>query len=148
MGYRWDLTVTDLAVRACEPQEALSVLELWLEARSGHATTPDRLEDVQRLLSTAPGSLLVATADGAIVGALIAAWDGWRGNIYRLAVRTEFRRRGVGSALLRAGEEYLRRQGARRVTALVAHEDKVAAAFWQCASYPPDLEIARRVRSL
>ena len=139
---------TDLVVRACLAQEASAVLELWQQARSEHASTADRLDDVQRLLSETPGSLLVADADGAIVGVLIAAWDGWRGNMYRLAVHLEHRRRGVGLALVRAGEESLRRKGASRVTALVAHEDEVAGAFWESAGYPQDREIGRRVRNL
>jgi ribosomal protein S18 acetylase RimI-like enzyme len=135
-------------VRACRADEASAILELWQQTRSEHAVTPDRLDDVQRLISGASGSLLIADADGAILGALIAAWDGWRGNMYRLAVRVEHRRRGIGMALVRAGEDHLRRQGALRITALVAHEDEVASAFWESAGYPQDHEIGRRVRNL
>jgi len=83
-----------------------------------------------------------------LVGALIAAWDGWRGNMYRLAVLREHRRRGVGLALVRAGEEYLRRQGAYRIMALVGYEDETASAFWESAGYPRDRQIGRRVRNL
>jgi ribosomal protein S18 acetylase RimI-like enzyme len=129
-------------------QDALAVLELWHEARSDHASTADRLEDVQRLLSETPGSLLVADGENLIVGTLIAAWDGWRGNMYRLAVSFTHRREGVGMALVRAGEEHLRRQGACRVTALVGYYDATAAAFWDSAGYPQDREIGRRVRNL
>ena len=64
-----------------------------------------------------------------IVGALIAAWDGWRGNMYRLAVREDHRRQGIGIALTRAGEE-TDGAGAGGVTALVAFEDDAAGAFW------------------
>ena len=82
------------------------------------------------------------------MGALIAGWDGWRGNMYRLAVHPDHRRRGVGRRLLDAGEEHLRGLGARRVTALVAHGDEVAGAFWDSAGYPVDPVIGRRVRNL
>jgi ribosomal protein S18 acetylase RimI-like enzyme len=71
-----------------------------------------------------------------------------RGNMYRLVVLGEHRRRGIGLALVRAGEEHLRRQGASRITALVAYEDEAASAFWQSAGYPQDREIGRRVRNL
>lgn len=124
------------------------MLLLWGQARSAHATSADRLEDVQRLLAEMPGSLIVAEAGDAVIGALIAAWDGWRGNMYRLAVRSERRRQGIGLALVRAGEAHLRGQGARRVTALVGYEDPAAAAFWESAGYPQDREIGRRVRNL
>jgi ribosomal protein S18 acetylase RimI-like enzyme len=124
------------------------VLGLWEQARSGHASTPDRVDDVERLVAGSPAALLVAERDGEIVGALIAAWDGWRGNMYRLAVSDGHRRQGIGLALTRAGEEHLRQCGARRVTALVAFEDEVAAGFWKSAGYPTDREIGRRVRNL
>jgi ribosomal protein S18 acetylase RimI-like enzyme len=140
------VTGAGFEVRPCRPDEASAVLRLWGQARHQQASTVDRLEDVQRLLAS--GSVLVADADGAIVGALIAAWDGWRGNMYRLAVRHEDRRRGIGLALVRAGEAHLRRQGAARVTALVAYGDEVAAEFWESAGYPPDRQIGRRVRNL
>ena len=91
--------------------------------------------------------LLVADAGGVIVGALIAASDGWRGNMYRLAVRVEHRRAGIGLALVRAGEQHLVRQGANRVTALVANEDEAAVSFWEAAGYPKDHEIGRHVRN-
>ncbi len=109
---------------------------------------PDSLDDVRRLLSRDPGDLLVADAGGAILGALIAASDGWRGNMYRLAVHVEHRRKGIGLALARAGEQHLRRQGVNRVTALVANEDEVAVSFWEAAGYPKDQEIARHVSNL
>jgi ribosomal protein S18 acetylase RimI-like enzyme len=142
------LSVVDFDVRACPPNEASAVLELWEQTRSGHATMPDGLDDVQRLLSHDAGSLFVADAEGAILGALIAASDGWRGNMYRLAVHVEHRRAGIGLALVRAGEQHLRRQGANRVTALVANEDEIAVSFWEAAGYPKDDEIGRHVRNV
>jgi ribosomal protein S18 acetylase RimI-like enzyme len=148
VDYRWRLAAEDLIVRACRPRDVSAVLELWLQGRSEHATSDDRMEDVQRLIAERPGSLLVADRGGELLGALIAAWDGWRGSMYRLVVRLGHRRHGVGLALVRAGEEHLRRQGARRVTALVAYEDDVAAAFWESAGYPRDRVIGRRVRNL
>ncbi len=143
-----DLTAEGIAIRRCRPDEAQVVLELWAQSRSGHATTPDRLEDVERLITDSQAALLVAEREEEIVGALIAGWDGWRGNMYRLAVREGHRRQGIGIALTRAGEEYLRSRGARRITALVAFDDETAGAFWQSAGYPQDEEIGRRVRNL
>ena len=125
------------------------MLALWARARSEHATTADRAEDIERLLNDTPSALLVAEAEGGtIVGVLIAGWDGWRGNMYRLAVHPDYRRHGIGRRLVAVGEEHLRRLGTRRVTALVGYDDAVAAAFWDAAGYPVDREIGRRVRNL
>jgi ribosomal protein S18 acetylase RimI-like enzyme len=135
-------------IRRCRQADAAAVLDLWAQARSQHASTADRLDDVERLVGDSPAALLVAERDGEVVGVLIAAWDGWRGNMYRLAVRYSHRRRGIGLALTRAGEDYLRRCGARRVTALVAFDDEDAGGFWESAGYPRDRDIGRRVRNL
>jgi ribosomal protein S18 acetylase RimI-like enzyme len=142
------LTGEGITVRLCRARDAPAVLDLWSQARSEHARTADRIEDVERLIADSPAALLVAERKAEIVGALIAAWDGWRGNMYRLAVRDGLRREGIGIALTRAGEQYLRDCGARRVTALVAFEDEVAGPFWDSASYPLDRDIGRRVRNL
>jgi ribosomal protein S18 acetylase RimI-like enzyme len=136
-------------VRQGEVKDAPAVLELWARARSEHAATSDHAGDVERLITDTPSALFVAeAAGGEIVGVLIAAWDGWRGNMYRLAVHPDHRRQGIARRLLDAGEEHLRRLGTRRVTALVAHDDAVAAAFWDATGYPVDEQIGRRVRNL
>jgi ribosomal protein S18 acetylase RimI-like enzyme len=142
------LTDEPITVRRAERCDVPGVLALWSAARSEHARTEDTADLVERLIEDSPAALLVAERGGAIVGALIAAWDGWRGNLYRLAVDGSQRRSGIGVALTRAGEEYLRECGARRVTALVALEDKLAGTFWDAAGYPHDEEIGRRVRNI
>lgn len=142
------MTAARVEIRGAEGRDLTAVLALWAAERSSHASTPDRIEDLERLVADSPAHLLVAELDGAIVGTLIAAWDGWRGNMYRLAVRAECRRGGVATALTRAGEELLRRDGAGRVTALVAHDDEVAGPFWDSVGYPVDPVIGRRVRNV
>jgi ribosomal protein S18 acetylase RimI-like enzyme len=135
-------------VRKGRSADVPSVLALWEAARSEHASTSDRPEDIERLVAESPAALLVAEQDKEIVGVLIAAWDGWRGNMYRLAVSDDHRRKGIALALTRAGEEHLRECGAQRVTALVAFDDEVAGEFWGAAGYPLDREIGRRVRNI
>lgn len=143
------MTGERFSVRRCRRSEVPAVLDLWGRSRSEHASTADCIGEVECLVEPgSPAALLVAERDKEIVGALIAAWDGWRGNMYRLAVHDRHRREGIGLALIRAGEDYLRQRGVRRVTALVAFGDETATAFWESAGYPTDREIGRRVRNL
>jgi ribosomal protein S18 acetylase RimI-like enzyme len=138
----------DLIIRPARRDEFEAVLELWAETRSAYAKTPDDVDSLGRLVERDPSSLLIAERDARLVGTLVAAWDGWRGNMYRLAVVVEERRAGVGLALVRAGEAHLRDRGARRVTALVGGEDNDAVALWRAAGYEHDRQIARFVRNL
>lgn len=140
--------VPNLTIRPCRSDELGAVLELWAESRSPHARTRDDLEVLERLLERDPESLLVAEIAGRVVAALIAAWDGWRGNMYRLAVTGVKRRQGIGLALVREGEARLHAKGARRVTALVAREDERARGLWRAAGYEDDEIIGRLVHNL
>lgn len=136
-------------IREATAEDIEAVLALWSRARSENASTPDTPEALTTLLTRSPGALLVAEheADG-IVGAIVAGWDGWRGNMYRLAVDPRHRRKHVGLALAHHAEQQLRANGARRITALVAHEELHAVEFWTRAGYARDTTIARFVKSL
>ena len=138
--------MTQTQIRPATDADVTAVLGLWAEAASPHASMPNEPEAVERLLEHE--ALLLAEQDGSLVGVLIAAWDGWRGNMYRLAVHPEHRREGVARALVESGEETLRSRGARRVTALVAREDAAARALWLELGYEDDHAIGRFVRNL
>lgn len=95
------------------------------------------------------GNLLLAVdGNGTVVGSLIAAFDGWRGNMYRLVVAHRQRRRGIARALVEAGEARLAGQGCRRITALVAGPEPDTAAFWRAVGYGHDHRIVRYVKTL
>lgn len=124
-----------------------AVLALWRRA-DGPTTETDSEDALTDLLARDPGALLVATAGDEVVGSLIAGWDGWRGSFYRLAVDPDRRRRGMATALIRAGEERLRVLGARRLTAIVLSEDEAAIDFWIAAGYERQVARTRFVRML
>jgi ribosomal protein S18 acetylase RimI-like enzyme len=137
-----------VTVRPSRPDDLGEVLDLWAESRSAYATTKDDTASLELLLARDPGSLLVAERSGRVIGAIIAAWDGWRGNMYRLAVAVEHRRRGIALELVRAGERRLYGCGARRVTALVGGEDGAAQALWLTAGFEHDTLVSRFVKNL
>ena len=137
-----------MRIRRAGGPDILEVLQLWQLARSPAAVTPDTEEALTTLIGNPGSVLLVAELDHHIVGSLVVAWDGWRGNMYRLAVLPHLRRQGIGRRLVEAGHEHLRATGARRVTALVAHAEEHAVGLWLAAGYRHDEQISRFVRNL
>jgi len=141
-------TEAEVSIRVAQMHDVPAVLALWERARSPAASTHDDQASVARLIESAGDALLVAVREGRVVGTLVAAWDGWRGNMYRLAVLPEHRRRGIARELVQAGHNRLRAQGARRVTALVAYEEVDAMALWRAVGYERDEYVVRFVRNL
>src|SRR5215471_14683334 len=93
----------EVTIRPALAADIPSVLSLWAESAAGAGPT-DTSPALERLLRGQSGALLLAFDGDRIVGTVIAAWDGWRGNIYRLVVAPEHRRRGIGRRLtLEAG---------------------------------------------
>ena len=92
--------MSDCTIRAAAEQDLDSVLCLWDQAGSLPSVTDTR-EGLLALLGADDQALLLAESQGMVVGSLIAAWDGWRGSFYRLAVHPDWRRRGIATKLLR-----------------------------------------------
>ena len=133
-------------IRECRPEEAEALLALWQIAGTSPSIT-DTIADVRRVIEST-AFVLVAETDQRIVASLIAAFDGWRGNMYRIAVHPDYRRRGIGRALVEDGEKCLTKQGAKRITALVEENYPWATAFWSSVGYEIEPGILRFFRNL
>jgi ribosomal protein S18 acetylase RimI-like enzyme len=133
-------------IRSATQEDIASVLALW-DAVDGPAVVGADAEGLSALLDTDRDALLIAESESAVIGSLIAAWDGWRGNLYRLVVHPDSRRQGLGLALARAGERHLRHRRAARLTAIVDDDDRRAMAFWSAAGYSRQPDRARFIRA-
>ena len=92
--------------------------------------------------------LLAAEEHGRLVGSLIGAFDGWRGNMYRLVVLPSHRRKGIATNLVRRVEEVFGQWKVNRVTALVEHDRPWATQFWESVGYAKDEHSIRHVANL
>src|SRR5436190_4652475 len=109
-------------IRPATIDDISAVLDLWRRA-GAEPTHTDDVGSIRRLIDHDPDALIVAEVDGAVAGSVIAAWDGWRGSIYRIAVALEHQRRGLGRQLLAAAESRLVSAGAVRSQAIVVETD-------------------------
>lgn len=137
----------DIAITRAQPDDVAEILELWRRAETEPSVTDDE-DGLRRLLAHDPDALLVARVDDEIVGTVIAAWNGWRGSLYRLAVVPERRRCGIGRTLAREAEQRLRSKGARRIDAIVVASETGATAFWAATGHERQENRARFVKNL
>ena len=120
----------EISIRPCAPEEAPQLLQFWREA-TVQATVTDNLQGVGVLLEQHGDAVLLALADGRIVGSVVAAFDGWRGNIYRLAVDPRLKRQGIATRLMAEAERRLVAQGAKRLAAVVDSQSTESVPFWE-----------------
>jgi ribosomal protein S18 acetylase RimI-like enzyme len=139
---------SEIVTRPVREDELAAVLWLWHAAGVTPPSISDSIEGLTRLIREPAALLMVATIDGQIVGSVIGGWDGWRGNIYRLAVAPEFRRKGIARRLVAEISRELFAKGATRLSALVEHEHQWAVDFWESLrdlGFEPDPRFARYI---
>jgi len=130
--------------RYATPDDAEPILRLWKESGASIGVT-DHIEQIRRV-ATNPASVFLLAVDGdEIVGTLLGAYDGWRGNMYRLVVDPRRRRQGLGRELVRRVERVFTQWGVRRITVLVEADRPWAADFWTAIGYPRDERIVRHL---
>ena len=137
----------EIHIRECREDEGQAVLHLWQQAEAVTSPT-DTLDQVLVAIKHNAASFLVAESGGRIIGTVIGTFDGWRGEIYRLAVLPEFRHRGVARTLVEAVEKWMAEQGCRRITALVEKDHPWATGFWDAAGYQWHQSMIRYFRDL
>ncbi len=134
------------AVRSADPADTDAVLEFWKGFAEPSAT--DDASGVAAVLANPATDVLLAEDDGELVGTLVVAWDGWRGNMYRLAVAEDRRRQGIARRLIAEGERSLVARGARRISAIVIDDHDYAVATWVAAGYGRQDSVGRFVKTI
>lgn len=136
----------EASIRSGRPEDAVSILELW-QLSGALPSETDNSESIACLLNSNKDAPIIAEIDGRIVATIIAAWDDWRGNLYRLAVAPDGRREGIATQLVTEAERRLSERGASRLSILVPRTGS-AAEFWSSMRYPEGIRVARFAKTL
>jgi ribosomal protein S18 acetylase RimI-like enzyme len=129
------------------------VLALWREAGAGVELRPsDSPAGLALKLSRDADLFLVAEAAGPlgpeVVGVIIGAWDGRRGWLHHLAVRQDWRGRGIGRALVARVEAGLQARGCLKINLLVRKANEQAIKLYRALGYSDMNEICAMGKEL
>jgi ribosomal protein S18 acetylase RimI-like enzyme len=114
------------------PEEYEAVLSLWSRAGPGvQVRRSDQIEEIAKKVERDPDLFLVAEDDRQIIGAVMGGFDGRRGMVYHLAVDMEYRRQGVGEALMEELQTRLRAKGCIKSYLLVTRDNESAIRFYE-----------------
>lgn len=114
-----------------------AVVALW-QASGLQLSATDDAPGLEEKLARDPELFLVGVDNGAIVGAVMGAYDGRRGWVYHLAIDSRWQGQGLGTVLLAQLEERLRNKGCRKVNLLVEPDNAGVRHFYEHLGYQCD----------
>lgn len=139
----------EISYRNCTPEDFSALFDLW-RASGSLPTATDSFEALETRLRRDPELFVLAFDGDQLIGCLMGGWDGWRANMYRLAVHPEYRRRGIGERQVRIVEERFRKLGAVRVYAMAVKPEiePASSEFWIAMGYELNPRTSPYVRTL
>lgn len=143
-----DAPAAPLVVRPAVDADVAALLSFWQTVGENAGRPADTPEVVARLMEHDPEAVLVGEAGGELAATLVVGWDGWRANLYRLAVDPRHRGRGFARLLLEHAERRLAGLGVDRACAMVLDDNAAGTAFWRAAGYAPQGDWSRWVKPL
>ena len=125
-------------IRLFRDEDADAVAALWNEVFSGERPHNDPPRIFAEKRDMQPELFFVADLDGAVVGTVLAGYDGHRGWLYRVAVSPRHQRLGIGTALVRHAEAALIALGCPKINLQVRTHNTAVVAFYRKLGWEPE----------
>ncbi|MCR5053291.1 MAG: GNAT family N-acetyltransferase [Lachnospiraceae bacterium] len=121
----------DVTIRVMEESDYEKVHELWMQIKKfGIRSIDDSREGVERFLRRNPGNSVVAEKDGEIVGTILCGHDGRRAGFYHVCVKEEYRKQGIGKAMVSFAMEILRKEKVNKISLVAFKDNELGNNFW------------------
>jgi ribosomal protein S18 acetylase RimI-like enzyme len=124
-----------MEIRSFIESDKDNVAVLWRTVFPDSSTWNVPEDDIERKLTVQRESFYVAIVDGELVGTAMGGYDGHRGWLYYVAVHPEYRRQGIGTALVRRVESGLAEMGCPKVNLQVRATNAAVVDFYRVLGY-------------
>ena len=126
----------DYMIREMTEEDYDQVYDLWMSIHGfGIRSIDDSREGVSRFLKRNPTTSVVAVVSTEIVGAILCGHDGRRGCRYHVCVREEYRKHGIGKAMVVACMRALQKERINKVSIIAFKSNSVGNEFWKDAGW-------------
>ncbi|MDO9365948.1 MAG: GNAT family N-acetyltransferase [Methylotenera sp.] len=111
------------------------LIKLWEAAGNIDVQQTDTPEVLARFLYRNPTCSYAAYAGTRLIGAILAGHDGWRGHLYHMAVKPDYRERGIGTRLVSAAVRAIKSEDVQKIHCLVKRDNVISQQFWEACSF-------------
>ena len=138
-----------MEIRRMTEADYPELYQLWLScAGMGLNNLDDSEEGLARFLQRNPETCLAAMEGNQLIGAILLGSDGRRAYIYHTAVHPDFRRKGVGRALVTQALAAVESLGIHKVSLVVFASNEEGNRFWQEQGFSVRKDLLYRDRGL
>ena len=127
--------MAELIIRSYQDDDKDAVVELWETVFPGAPAHNPPALDIERKLTVQRELFFVAHLGYKLVGTAMAGFDGHRGWVYYVASHPEYRRRGIGAALMKQVERGLAEIGCHKLNLQVRSTNTEVVEFYKKLGY-------------
>jgi ribosomal protein S18 acetylase RimI-like enzyme len=123
-------------IRTMTIEDYDEVYSLWTSIHGfAMRSLDDSREGVARFLSRNPDLSVVAIAEGKIVGSILVGNDGRHGSFYHVCVKEEYRKHGIGKAMVTSAMHRLKDEGINKIQLVAFSGNQVGNQFWHAEGW-------------
>lgn len=125
------------------------IYDLWTSCKGiGLNNIDDSKVGIKLFLERNPDTCFVAEENEKIIGVILSGNDGRRGYIYHAAVDIAYRKTGIGTKLVNAVVEALKKIKITKVALVVFEKNEDGNAFWENQGFSIREDLVYRNKSL
>ena len=118
------------------------VILLWKEVFGYEADHNAPRLIIDKKLEFRDGLFFIALKNNAVVGTIMAGYDGHRGWIYSIAVSPNYQKQGIGSSLLSFAERKLSELGCMKINLQIMAGNEAVENFYRANGYQTEKRIS------
>lgn len=119
-------------IRQMKIEDYEAVYDLWIHTPGmGLNNVDDTKEGIEKYLKRNPTTCFVAEENGIIVGVIMSGHDGRRGFIHHTTVHADYRKKGIGGALVERAMQALDQEGIQKVALVAFAKNELGNTFWE-----------------
>ncbi|SDB12225.1 Ribosomal protein S18 acetylase RimI [Pseudobutyrivibrio sp. YE44] len=126
----------DYQIRTMHQDDYDEVYKLWTTIHGfAMRSIDDSKAGVSAFLNRNPDLSVVAVVDGKIVGTILVGTDGRHGSFYHVCVQEEYRKHGIGKAMVTEAMFRLKDQGINKIQLVAFAGNEVGNQFWHAEGW-------------